>query len=86
MDCFQRPWYGGYPSAVGIVIRRVSQCGSMFSTAIMWGQVANRGALNPTVVTGQLRRDGEQFEVHNIQGLQGTYGGGKRVHTAQVAE
>ena len=49
----------------------------------MWGQVANRGALNPTVVTGQLRRDGEQFEVHNTQGLQGTYGGQKG---AQVAE
>ena len=48
-------------------------CGVMFSTGMMWGQVANRGSLNPTVAAGHI---GHLREVprYGIVGTLGTLG------------
>ena len=45
----------------------------MFSTGMMWGQVANRGSLNPTVAAGHI---GHLREVprYGIVGTLGTLG------------
>ena len=51
----------------------------MFSTGMMWGQVANRGSLNPTVAAGHI---GHLREVP-MYGIVGTLGTLRRGWRAQ---